>query len=133
MTEPEPPPGTDSPELDELERLAALMDSAVRIPVIGWRIGLDGLIGLVPGVGDAASLIPAGYILYKARRFDIPSSLFARMLLNVAADATLGVVPLIGDIFDFAFKSNRRNVALLRRHLERREAVLARAAARSPD
>jgi hypothetical protein len=65
-------------ELEELERLAALMDSAVRIPLIGWRIGLDGLVGLIPGVGDAASMIPAGYILYKARKFDIPPGLFAR-------------------------------------------------------
>jgi hypothetical protein len=105
----------------------------VRIPVIGWRSGLDGLIGLVPGIGDAVAAIPAGYIVYRARRFGIPSGLFARMLLNVAADVTLGVVPLIGDLLDFAFKSNRRNVALLRRHLERREALPARAASRRRD
>jgi hypothetical protein len=112
-----------SREFGELERLAALMDSAVRIPVIGWRIGLDGVVGLIPGIGDAASMIPAGYILYKARKFDLPHGLFARMLMNVAADAAVGVIPLIGDLFDFAFKANRRNVALLRRHLERRHGL----------
>ena len=110
-------------ELQELERLAALMDSSVRIPVINYRVGLDGLIGLIPGVGDVATLVPAGYILYTAHKLGAPNGLKARMALNVGADALLGSVPLIGDIFDFVFKSNRRNVEMLRRHLERRHGL----------
>ncbi len=109
-----------SKELEEVERLAALMDTAVRVPVIGYRIGLDGLIGLIPGIGDAATLIPAGYILYRAKALGVPNDVFLRMVMNTGADTLLGSVPLIGDLFDIAFKSNRRNVDLLRRHLELR-------------
>ena len=107
----------------ELERLARLMDSSVRIPVINYRVGLDGLLGLIPGVGDAVTLVPAGYILYKAHKVGVPNGLLARMVLNSGADALLGSVPLIGDLFDFIFKSNRRNVEMLRRHLERRHGL----------
>lgn len=110
-------------ELEEIERLAALMDSSVRIPVIGYRIGLDGLLGLIPGIGDAVSLLPAGYILYKAHKLGAPRGTLARMALNTGADAALGSVPLIGDLFDFVFKSNRRNVEMLRRHLQRRHGL----------
>ena len=106
--------------LAEIERLAALMDTAFRIPVIGFRVGLDGLIGLIPGVGDAATLVPAGYILYRARQMGVPNHLFLRMLLNTGADVAVGLVPLLGDLFDLAFKSNRKNVALLREHLHSR-------------
>ncbi len=113
-------PAGKSKELEEIERLAALMDTAIRIPVIGYRIGLDGLIGLIPGVGDAATLVPAGYILYRAKSLGVPNDVFLRMLVNTGSDALLGTIPLIGDLFDMAFKSNRRNVELLRRHLERK-------------
>ena len=105
-------------DLEDVERLARLMDTAFRIPVIGYRVGLDGLLGLIPGVGDAATLIPAGYILYKAKAMGVPNHIFLRMLANTGADALLGSVPLIGDLFDMAFKANRRNVDMLRRHLE---------------
>lgn len=112
-----PIPDPRMKHLEEVERLARLMDTAFRIPVIGYRVGLDGLIGLIPGVGDAATLIPAGYILYKAKAMDIPNHIFLQMIANTGVDALLGSVPLIGDLFDMAFKSNRRNVELLRRHL----------------
>jgi hypothetical protein len=102
---------------EDVERLAALMDSAVRIPVIGYRIGLDGLLGLFPVIGDAATLVPAGYILYRAKALGVPNHVLFRMAVNTGADTLLGSVPLIGDLFDFAFKSNRRNVELLRRHV----------------
>ena len=113
------PAAARSAELEELDRLAALMDTAVRVPVIGYRIGLDGLLGLIPGIGDAATLVPAGYILYKARKMGVPNGVLMHMAANVGVDALIGSVPLIGDLFDFAFKSNRRNIDLLRRHLER--------------
>ena len=107
-----------NPEMEKVERLARLMDLAIRVPGLGFRIGLDGLLGLIPGVGDAASLLPAGYIIYKAHRMGAPRRLVAQMLVNAGADAALGTVPLLGDIFDFAFKANRRNVELLRRHVQ---------------
>lgn len=114
-------PADHEEDLEQLERLASLMDTAFRIPVINYRIGLDSLIGLVPVVGDVATLVPGGYILYTAWRMRAPRGLLARMAMNTGADAVLGAVPLIGDIFDLVFKSNRQNVRLLRRHIERRE------------
>jgi hypothetical protein len=94
------------------------MDSMFRIPGTGIRIGLDSLLGLIPGVGDVAALGPAGYIVYSAHRMGAPKSLLARMGVNVGVDAVIGSIPLIGDIFDVGWKANRRNVALLRRHIE---------------
>ena len=110
-------------DIARVERLARLMDTSIRLPVVGVRVGLDGLIGLIPGVGDAATVLPAAYIIYMAYRLGVPNQVLARMILNSGADVALGTVPLIGDIFDFAFKSNRRNVALLRRHVEARRVV----------
>ena len=107
-----------SKELEEVERLARLMDTAFRVPVIGYRIGLDGLLGLVPGIGDVATLLPAGYILYKARKMGVPNDVFLKMCANTGFDAALGSVPLLGDLFDVVFKANKRNVELLRQHLE---------------
>lgn len=105
--------------LRRLDRFAHLLDDAFRIPLLGRRIGLDGIVGLVPGIGDAATALVALYPLIEARRLGAPTSLLLRMLANIGTDALLGVVPLAGDLLDFAFKANRRNVALLRRHLGR--------------
>lgn len=99
---------------DDLERLAWLLDSSIRLPG-GYRIGLDGLLGLIPGFGDAAGALLSLYIVVRASRFGLPRSVLARMLLNVGAEAVVGAVPVLGDLFDFAFKANQRNVALLRR------------------
>jgi hypothetical protein len=105
--------------LRKLERTARLMDTSIRIPVIGYRIGLDGLVGLVPGIGDALTLAPALYILFKARQIGVPAPVLLRMAGNTGIDALLGTVPLIGDLFDMIWKSNLRNVDLVREHLER--------------
>ena len=102
-----------------LEAFAHLMDSAFVIPGINRRVGIDALVGLVPVVGDVAGMLLASYIVVEARRLGAPRWLIARMALNIAADGALGAVPLAGDLFDAAFKANRRNVRLLRRHLER--------------
>ncbi|MFQ6548183.1 DUF4112 domain-containing protein [Aestuariibius sp. 2305UL40-4] len=106
----------DDPELEALERLARRMDSAFRIPLTGIRIGWDSLIGLIPGIGDAAAVAPAGYIVYRARQLGAPDHLLLRMGSNIVLDAVLGSMPLLGDLFDVGFKANRRNVALLRKH-----------------
>ncbi|MGD9510468.1 MAG: DUF4112 domain-containing protein [Geminicoccaceae bacterium] len=108
--------------LRRLDRFAFLLDDAWRIPLLGRRIGLDGVVGLVPGIGDAVTGLVALYPLLEARRLGAPSGLLLRMLANIGTDAVLGAVPLAGDLLDFAFKANRRNVALLRRHLSLKQA-----------
>lgn len=105
-----------SPAAREIRRLAWLMDESVRLPG-GWRIGLDGLLGLIPGVGDAMGLATSGYILLRARRFGVPRIVMARMIANVLLDALIGAIPVAGDLFDFAFKANRRNIALMEQYL----------------
>jgi hypothetical protein len=103
--------------LARLDRLAALLDSAFRIPGTRWRIGLDGLIGLLPGIGDALTFtIAAGIVGYAAGLGVRPAAL-CRMVVNLIVDFVIGSVPLLGDIFDVAFKANRRNVNLFRTEL----------------
>lgn len=89
----------------------------MRIPGTGIRFGLDPLVGLVPGVGDAAGALVAAYVVLAAARLDVPPSTLLRMLTNIAIDALLGTVPVLGDVFDVAWKANRRNVTLIERHL----------------
>ena len=101
-----------------LGRLARAMDSAVRIPGTNVRVGLDALIGLVPGVGDLAGAAVAGYIVLASVRAGAPSAVLLRMLLNVAIDTIGGAVPVIGDLFDVGWRANTRNVALLAAHLD---------------
>ncbi|NNF91241.1 MAG: DUF4112 domain-containing protein [Boseongicola sp.] len=112
-------PATTLPDLEHLEGIARLMDRAMRIPGTSIRIGLDSIIGLLPGVGDALALVPAGYIIYSAHRMGMPRAGLARMAANTGIDAIIGSIPLIGDIFDVGWKSNSRNVILLKQHLER--------------
>lgn len=104
-------------EMRRLERLAHFMDSLFAVPGTSFRIGLDGIIGMVPGIGDAAGAVIALYLVNAARRLGAPRRLIRRMLVNVAIDMAIGAVPIFGDLFDFAFKANRRNAELLRRHL----------------
>ncbi|HPE62410.1 MAG TPA: DUF4112 domain-containing protein [Thiolinea sp.] len=109
--------------LQQLERLAWILDSAIRIPGTGWRIGLDGLIGLVPGIGDLSAGAISSYILWQAMRLRVSPLIMMRMALNVAFESVLGVIPFFGDLFDFAFRANRRNVRLLRAYLDDPERV----------
>lgn len=106
-------------KLARLRRIARLMDSAVGLPGTRFRLGLDGLFGLAPVAGDAASAAVALYIIWEARRLGASPSLVARMLGNVALDAFGGSVPLLGDLFDMGFKANIRNVDLLEDLLRR--------------
>ncbi len=100
-----------------LEVLTRLLDDRFRIPGTSVRFGLDGLIGLVPGLGDAATTAVSLYLVYQARALGAPKTVLARMLVNVLADTAVGAIPLLGDVFDVAFKANRRNLDLLRRAL----------------
>ena len=103
--------------LAELEALASLLDSRYRIPFTPFRFGIDAILGLIPGIGDAAAALPALYLVWRARELGVPRSLVARMLANVGIDTLVGSIPVAGSIFDIYFKASRRNLALLRRHL----------------
>lgn len=100
-------------KLDALEKLAWYLDSSIRIPGTKWTVGFDGLLGLIPGVGDLTSGAVSGYILLQAIKRGVPPIVVAKMLVNIALDTILGVIPVIGDIFDLAFKANQRNVKLI--------------------
>lgn len=96
-----------------LARLAWLLDSALPIPGLPLRFGLDAVLGLIPGFGDAAGVLLSAYIVREAARLGVPRATLWRMTLNVAIEGILGAVPLLGDLFDVAWQANRRNVALL--------------------
>ncbi len=102
---------------DKLDRLAWILDSSIPIPGTPWKIGLDGLIGLIPGIGDISAGVISSYILFQALRLGVPPLVVARMALNILLESVLGVIPVVGDIFDFAFKANQRNVALMREYV----------------
>lgn len=92
------------------------MDDAIAVPGTRIRIGWDAILGaLVPGVGDGISAVSHVTLIWSAFRAGLPRVVFARMLLNVAIDALVGMVPVLGDLFDVAFKANRRNLELLER------------------
>lgn len=102
----------------ELELLARWMDTLFEIPGTRIRFGLDAIVGLVPGLGDLLTTLVSLYILGAARRYGVPRSTMLRMAANVAIDAAVGALPLLGDVFDVFWKSNVKNVALLRRHVQ---------------
>ena len=97
------------------ERLGWLLDDLFRVPVLGWRFGLDSLIGLIPGLGDTSTALASFYILASAVRHGVPKITLLRMGLNIGIDYLLGAVPLVGDLADVWWKSNRKNIALLRK------------------
>lgn len=105
--------------LKRVERLARIMDSAWGIPFTRWRFGMDSVVGLVPGVGDAVNLGVSMYTLMLARRLGAPNSLLLRMAANAGIDFGLGSIPVVGDIFDLFFKSNTRNLKMLTEFLAR--------------
>ena len=105
--------------LDRLDMLATVFDTAFLLPGTNVRFGVESLLRLVPGIGDAAASLLSFYLLYEARRLGAPRFLLARMLGNVLLEGAVGMVPLAGDAFDVYFRANRRNMALLRRHFTR--------------
>jgi hypothetical protein len=105
--------------LDRLDRLATTLDTAFILPGTNVRFGVESLLRLVPGVGDAAASMLSCYLLYEAHRLGVPRLLFARMVMNVLLEGTVGAVPIAGDAFDVVFRANRRNVALLREYFAR--------------
>lgn len=114
---PTPPALTDRRELRQIERLSYLLDNAIRIPGIGYRIGYDAILGLIPGIGDAVGLALSAYIIFVSSRFGVPKIVVAKMVLNTATETLAGFVPIIGDVFDATWKANQRNLYLLHEHL----------------
>ena len=102
--------------LATLRRISELLDSAFVVPGTNYRIGLDPIIGLIPMVGDLASPIFTIGLLWQAYDLGIPKVVQLRMIFHAAIDALVGAVPFIGDLFDFGWKANQRNLALLERH-----------------
>lgn len=103
-------------QLADVELLAWLLDNSLPIPGTGRRIGLDGVVGLVPGLGDVISAGLGVFVLLRGLQAGVPRVVVARMLINLGLDVTIGAIPLVGDAFDLWFKSNARNLALLQRH-----------------
>ncbi|HEY0050373.1 MAG TPA: DUF4112 domain-containing protein [Pyrinomonadaceae bacterium] len=102
-------------ELEEsLESLSRYLDDWVKIPVVGWRFGLDALIGLVPNVGDMATSLLSFYILIAGVRYGVPKITLLRMAFNIGLDYVVGAIPFVGDAFDFFWKSNKQNMDLIR-------------------
>ena len=99
----------------DVERLGWLMDDLFRIPVLGWRFGLDAVVGLIPGIGDTGTALVSFYILAAAVRHRVPKITLLRMGMNIGIDYVLGSLPVVGDIADAWWKSNQKNVALLRK------------------
>ncbi|NJK65156.1 MAG: DUF4112 domain-containing protein [Microcoleus sp. CSU_2_2] len=114
--------------LNRIRKFSRLMDSAFGIPGTKFRIGLDPIIGLVPGAGDLVDTAFSAYLIYLATRFNIPRETLGKMIYNISLEAVIGSVPLVGDIFDAFYKSNMRNLALLEEHLEAVEPELAEVA-----
>jgi Domain of unknown function (DUF4112) len=110
---------TRAERLARIDALATLLDTAFVIPGTQIRFGLDALIGLIPGIGDAITTVMSLYIVREARALGAPRLLVARMVANVMLDGVVGAVPLVGDAFDVAWRANRRNMALLLAHLDR--------------
>jgi hypothetical protein len=97
-----------------LDQLSRWMDGLFRIPGVGWRFGLDALVGLIPGVGDTATALVSFYVLAAGVRYRVPKVTLLRMGFNIGLDYVFGAIPVVGDLFDVAWKSNQKNVELLR-------------------
>jgi hypothetical protein len=109
-------PEERSAAIDRLDKLATVFDTAFILPGTNVRFGVESILRLIPGIGDAVASALSCYLLYEAHRIGVPKLLFARMVANVILEGTVGAVPIAGDAFDIYFRANRRNVALLREH-----------------
>lgn len=109
-------PFNNNSQLRHLESLARLMDSQFKVPGTNLRFGLDGLIGLIPGAGDLTTFGISGFMVFIMARNGASGAVLAKMIVNVLIDTVIGAIPLIGDLFDFGFKSNTRNVRLMQEH-----------------
>ena len=105
--------------VQSVEKLARLMDSRFNIPGIPIRLGLDTIIGLIPGIGDTIGLGISGYIIAQSKRVGVNRTTIYKMIANVFIDWLIGIVPILGDLFDWGWQANNRNAGLLRQHFEK--------------
>jgi hypothetical protein len=115
--------------MQRIRRLSKVLDTRWRIPGTPWRFGIDPLIGLVPAVGGVITLGASIYLLAQARKVGAPWPLMSGMIGNVAVDFLVGEVPIVGDIFDFAFKAHIRNLRMLEKWVARTDSPSANIAA----
>ncbi len=106
-------------DLVALRRFARLMDEAFEIPGTKFRFGADALLGLIPGIGDVIGAVFSSWIIAGALRHRVPALVILRMVLNVALDLVFGAVPVAGDVFDFMWEENMKNMRLLEKHRDR--------------
>lgn len=107
---------SDARVLAALRKWSVLLDSAFRVPGTSMTFGLDPILGLIPGLGDLTSPLFAGLLLFHAVRMRIPRVVQLRMVLNALIDFAIGFIPIVGDLFDFGWKANLKNLALLERY-----------------
>ncbi len=107
----------------DIDRLAKMLDTQFRLPGTSFRFGLDGIIGLIPGVGDTISGGLGLYIIHRARQEGASVGMMVRMGWNLLVDTIIGAIPLVGDLFDFAHKANAKNARMLKEHLDKHEAA----------
>ncbi|WP_121822399.1 DUF4112 domain-containing protein [Halostella salina] len=110
--------GGERAALKRMDLVSTLLDDAIRIPGTDFRIGLDPIVGALPVAGDSVMSLVSLYVVLEAVNLGASTTLVARMLLNVAIDATIGSIPLLGTVFDAVWKANRRNVRLVERHVD---------------
>ena len=101
-----------------LDRLAWYLDNSIKLPGVNFRVGIDPLVGLIPGIGDAIGAIMSSYILSEAARLGAPKSILLKMAFNIAVDALAGALPIFGDLFDFGWKANQRNARIIGDYLD---------------
>ena len=99
-----------------IEDLARLMDSQFKLPGTEFKLGLDTLIGLIPGIGDTIGMGVSGYIIFQSAKLGVPKHKTAHMLFNSGIDWLIGIIPFVGDLFDWGWKANNKNAAILRDH-----------------
>lgn len=110
-------PSAGPDDLQAVRQIAWLMDSAISIPGTRFKVGLDALIGLVPGFGDAVGMLVGSYLVMIGARAGVPRAVLLRMVANVGVDAAVGAVPLVGDVLDVAWRANAKNARLLEQAL----------------
>ena len=101
-----------------LDRLAWYLDNSIQLPGLNFRVGIDPLVGLIPGIGDTIGAIMSSYILSEAARLGAPKSILLKMAFNIAVDALAGALPIFGDLFDFGWKANQRNARIIGGYLD---------------
>lgn len=114
------PTGTDVVSIRQrIEAMEMLLERSFRIPGTNYPIGLDSIIGLIPVLGDIITTAMGAYIVWEARNLNIPKWKLWRMAGNIAVDTVVGAVPLVGDAADFVFRSNTRNLRIIKKHLDK--------------